>query len=379
MKEFDAVLSNRLAAREEAGLLRALRQTVASIDFTSNDYLGLARSPELFTAIEQTLKHVTSPLNGSTGSRLLSGNAQYTEQVEASLARIFSAEAALIFQSGYSANLAVLSAMPQRGDTVLCDELVHASIKDGMRLSLAKHHNFRHNDLQDLEDRLQRATGNVFVVVESIYSMDGDTCPLVQLVALAERYGAFVILDEAHSTGTIGAGGCGLAVALGLHDKIAVRIYTFGKAMGIHGACVAGTRRVVDYLVNFARPFIYTTALSPHSIAAIDSAFAYLQEHGARLQQALQGTIDYFIQHVQDLPHVSQNNSAIQTALYPGNEHVRRVARQWQAAGLDVRPILSPTVPAGAERMRICLHAFNTREEIDLLASCLRAQAVAAP
>lgn len=373
MKEFDAVLSNRLAMREEAGLLRALRRTIAPIDFTSNDYLGLARSPGLFTAIEQKLEQLTPPLNGATGSRLLSGNGLYTEQVEATLARIFSAEAALIFQSGYSANLSVLSAMPQRGDTILCDELVHASIKDGMRLSLAKHHNFRHNDLQDLEERLQRASGNVFIVVESIYSMDGDTCPLGQLVALAERYGAFVILDEAHSTGAIGEGGSGLAVALGLHNKIAVRIYTFGKAMGIHGACVAGTQGVVEYLVNFARPFIYTTALPPHSIAAIDSAFAYVQEHGARLQQALQSTIEYFVQQVQDLPHVSLNNSAIQTALYPGNAQVRYVARQWQAAGLDVRPILSPTVPAGAERMRICLHTFNTREEIDLLANCLRA------
>ncbi|WP_254094013.1 aminotransferase class I/II-fold pyridoxal phosphate-dependent enzyme [Dawidia soli] len=373
MMDFDAVLRNRLAAREGAGLLRTLRQAVAPIDFTSNDYIGLARSPELFAAIGQKLEQITPPLNGATGSRLLSGNSGYTEQVEATLARIFSAGATLIFQSGYSANLSVLSSMPQRGDTILCDELVHASIKDGMRLSLAKHHNFRHNDLQDLEDRLQRATGNVFIVVESIYSMDGDTCPLEELVALAERYSAFIILDEAHSTGVVGPGGSGLAVALGVHDKIAVRIYTFGKAMGIHGACVAGTRSVVEYLVNFARPFIYTTALPPHSMAAIDCAFAYVQAHGARLQQALRDTIEYFVQQVQDLPHVSRNNGAIQTALYPGNEHVRQVARQWQAAGFDVRPILSPTVPAGAERMRICLHTFNTREEIDLLASCLRA------
>lgn len=379
MKDFDAVLRNRLGAREEAGLLRALRPTVSPIDFTSNDYIGLARSPELFAAIEKKLEQVTPPLNGATGSRLLSGNTLYTEQVETTLARIFSAEATLIFQSGYAANLSVLSAMPQRGDTILCDELVHASIKDGMRLSLAKHHNFRHNDLQDLEDRLQRATGNVFIVVESIYSMDGDTCPLVELVGLAERYGAFVILDEAHSTGVVGAGGSGLAVALGVHDKIAVRIYTFGKAMGIHGACVAGTRPVVEYLVNFARPFIYTTALPPHSVAAIDGAFAYIQAHGVRLQQALRDTIEYFVLQVQDLPHVSRNNSAIQTALYPGNGPVRQAARQWQAAGLDVRPILSPTVPAGAERMRICLHTFNTREEIDLLASCLRALPAAAP
>lgn len=379
MKDFDAVLRNRLAAREEAGLLRALRRAVAPIDFTSNDYIGLARSPALFAAIEQKLEQIVTPLNGATGSRLLSGNALYTEQVEATLARVFSGDAALIFQSGYAANLSVLSAMPQRGDTILCDELVHASIKDGMRLSLAKHHNFRHNDLHDLEDRLQRATGNVFIVVESIYSMDGDVCPLESLVALAERYGAFIILDEAHSTGVMGEGGSGLAVALGLHNRIAVRIYTFGKAMGIHGACVVGTHSVVEYLVNFARPFIYTTALPPHSIAAIECAFTYIQEHGTPLQQALRDTIAYFVQQVQDLPHVSRNNSAIQTALYPGNEHVRQVAREWQAAGLDIRPILSPTVPAGAERMRICLHTFNTHEEIDLLASCLRALPVATP
>jgi 8-amino-7-oxononanoate synthase len=201
--------------------------------------------------------------------------------------------------------------------------------------------------------------------------MDGDQCPLQELVSLSEKYNAFIILDEAHSTGVMGEQGSGLAVSLNVHSKIAVRVYTFGKAMGIHGACVAGGNDLRDYLINFARPFIYTTALPPHSIAAIDCAFKYLNNN-IYLQEKLRSNIQIFLHAVQDLQNRTISTSAIQTAIYPGNENARMAATELQQKGFDVRPILSPTVPKGSERLRICLHTFNTKSDIEALASTLK-------
>lgn len=364
-------LAQKLDRQRQSGLLRTLKpENPRLADFTSNDYLGLARSPVLAAHIHAKLQALALPPNGATGSRLLSGNSVYAREVEEKLAACFKSESCLIFNSGYSANLAVLSAVPQRHDTIIYDELAHACIKDGARLSLARHFSFRHNDLHDLELKLQRAEGRVFIAVESIYSMDGDECPLRRLVALAETYNAIVILDEAHSTGVVGHGGSGLSTSLGLHDSIGIRIFTFGKAMGVHGACVAGSSTLTDYLINFARPFIYTTGLPPHSLASIDCAFAQLQQADG-LQQQLRDKINLFLSGLQGVTNRTPSTSAIQTAIFPGNAQARRAAQTLQQQGLDVRPILSPTVPAGAERLRICLHAYNTDEEIILLTTAL--------
>jgi 8-amino-7-oxononanoate synthase len=338
----------------------------------SNDYLGLSRSSKLRELVSNKLTEFDFS-NGATGSRLLSGNSTYTEEVEARLSKIFAAEASLIFNSGYTANLAVLSSLPQKGDTILYDELAHACIKDGARLSLASRHPFRHNDLHDLENKLQKAKGNKFIVVESIYSMDGDEAPLLDITTLADRYNATIILDEAHSTGAYGKLGSGFAVTQCLEDKIAVRIYTFGKAMGIHGACVTGSKNLKDYLINFARPFIYTTALSPHSVVAIDKAFQYLSvnEH---LQNQLQQKISDFLNLTSFIENRTMSRSAIQTIITPGNEQAKKLAEYLQQQGFDIRPILSPTVPKDKERLRICLHTFNTEEEIARLASTLKSK-----
>lgn len=377
MHAWQTNLRQKLEQHRQNGLLRTLKpENTRLADFTSNDYLGLARSQTLAADIHSKLNTLALPPNGATGSRLLSGNATYTRDVEQKLAGLFKSESTLIFNSGYSANLAVLSAIPQRHDTILYDELAHACIKDGARLNLAKHHSFRHNDLDDLEQKLKRAEGQVFIAVESIYSMDGDVCPLADLVKLAEIYGAAIVLDEAHSTGVEGAHGSGLSTALGLHDRIAIRIFTFGKAMGIHGACVAGSTILTDYLVNHARPFIYTTALPPHSIASIDCAFEYLQQQANDLQQALKDNISRFLSGVDTIGNRTASTSAIQTAIFPGNEQARHAAQTLQAQGFDVRPILSPTVPAGAERLRICLHTYNTGEEITALTAALSELAV---
>jgi 8-amino-7-oxononanoate synthase len=368
----DLWYEKKLLQRREQQSLRVLTAPAGKLDFTSNDYLGLARSEEIY---QRTLKRLTSlqlQKNGATGSRLLSGNSTYTQQVEASLAERFKADAALIFNSGYSANLAVLSSIPQRGDTILYDELAHACIKDGARLSLAQRFSFHHNDLADLEQKIKRATGRIFIAVESIYSMDGDQCPLAELVKIAESSGATIILDEAHSTGVLGAGGSGLAVSVGLEKKIGIRVYTFGKAMGVHGACVVGSLPLCEYLINFARPFIYTTALPPHSIASIECAFNSL-DNSPELQSLLAKKIKLFQNNVRDMPNRTTSNSAIQTALFPGSANVRRAAAYFQENGFDIRPILSPTVPLGEERLRICLHTFNEDEHIKKLGEWLLA------
>jgi len=362
----DEFLLKKLEKRRHENSYRTLGHDRSLIDFVSNDYLGLARSEELFTAIHEKLESRGFRKNGSTGSRLLSGNSDYYQEVEEKLAGIFNAEAALIFNSGYSANLAILSSLPQRGDTIVYDELAHACIKDGARLSMATRFSFKHNDLNDLEQKLTKATGRIFVAVESIYSMDGDVCPLEELVALAEKYNAFIIIDEAHGTGIRGERGNGYAASLKLEKRIAVRMYTFGKGMGIHGACVVGSRLLIDYLINFARPFVYTTASSPHFVASIDCSFDYLTKK-IQLQQTLKGKINLFRHLSQNIRGKIDSTSAIQAIVIPGNDRVRQVASDLQQQGFDVRPILSPTVPEGLERLRICLHVYNTDDEIKQL------------
>lgn len=368
--KLDDWLEKTLLLRKEKNLFRQLTTPTGLVDFCSNDYLGLARSETLFNRIHEKSNSLREKRNGATGSRLLSGNSDLIEQVESKLASVFKSEAALILNSGYTANLAIFSSIPQKHDTILVDELVHASIKDGARLSLANRFSFKHNDLDDLESKLKRAHGKVFIAVESIYSMDGDECPLHELTTLATRYGAFLILDEAHSTGIMGSGGSGLATSLGLEDSIDIRLYTFGKAMGTHGACIAGSEKLIQYIINFARPFIYTTALTPHSVLSIDSAFNYLQEN-AHLQAVLRQNINEFLTGIMPVKNRTQSNSAIQTIIFPGNDPVKNAAAALQQNGFDVRPIVSPTVPTGTERLRICLHTYNTTDEITKLTNQL--------
>lgn len=352
------LIDKKLDQRKTEKSFRELKSTSLPVDFVSNDYLGLARSEELFKLIEQKSATHLPHRNGSAGSRLLAGNSAYTESVEHKLSVIFKSESALLFNSGYTANLSVLSAIPQRGDTILYDELSHACIKDGARLSLAERFSFLHNDLNDLERKLKQSKGRIFVAVESVYSMDGDVCPLENLVTLAQQYDANIILDEAHSTGVTGNEGSGMAVSLGLQGKLFARIYTFGKAMGIHGACLAGSSTLIQYVINFARPFIYTTALPPHCIIAIDCAFEFLKKN-IHLQKLLEEKITLFKTQIK-----TTSNSAIQPIIIPRNDAIKSIAEIIQQSGYDVRPVLSPTVKEGTERLRICLHTYNTREEM---------------
>jgi 8-amino-7-oxononanoate synthase len=369
MESLDAEAARILSERKQSGNFRTLTVSDPSkIDFSSNDYLGLARSIDLRTRIHQEIASRQLG-NGATGSRLLTGNSSYTEELEAKLSGLFNSEACLIFNSGYAANTGILSALPKKPDTILYDERSHASIKDGIRLSLAARHPFKHNDVDDLENKINRSKGRVYVVAESVYSMDGDQAPLEALVALKKKYPIEIVIDEAHSTGIFGKQGEGLCISKELQDAITARVYTFGKALGTHGACVATTQNLKNYLINFSRPLIYSTALSPHTLASIHCGFDFIREHSA-LTKELSRKTDLFIQNLSP-KNRSLSSSPIQTVILPGNENCKNASNHLKQIGFDVRPILSPTVPMGEERLRICIHSFNTDNDIIQLASVI--------
>ncbi len=363
-------INKKLEARRVEGNLRGLSFNNGLVDFYSNDYLGLARNAELKEIISHNYEAFSSVSNGATGSRLLSGNSLFYEELEQQLAHIFSGEAALIFNSGYMACQAVVATLASRGDTIIYDEYIHACVKDGARLSQAKFFSFRHNDLNDLENKIKKAVGLCYVVIETVYSMDGDIAPLQEIVTLCKRHNALLIVDEAHSTGIYGEKGSGLLCASGLHNEVFIRIYTFGKAMGVHGACVVSTQVVKEYLINFARAFIFTTALPLHSLVSIQAAFEFIHSH-ADLASDLFKNIELFASQLKTLG-LSSTETSIQTVKIPGNKKVKQLAKALQQDGIDVRPIVSPTVKVGQERLRICLHNFNQPAEIEQLIQCIK-------
>jgi len=351
-----------------AGNYRVLKPQHSLVDFCSNDYLGFARSPVLKNKIEAEIKENGLVTNGSTGSRLLSGNSDYALALEEYMASLHQSEAALLFNSGYDANLGLFSSLPQRGDTLITDELIHASIIDGARLSYANRYTFGHNDLQSLEDKLKQAKGICYVAVESVYSMDGDTAPIPEILPLVEKYNAHLIVDEAHAVGLYGLG----LIDGPLKYRVFARIVTFGKALGCHGAIVLGGALLKEYLVNFARSFIYTTAASFNQLAAVKMAYGLLLDSSEQIE-SLQQNILYFkksIKENESYPLI-KSDSAIQCIILKSNQKAKLLAERLQNNGLDVRPILSPTVRAERERIRICLHSFNTKNEITLLADII--------
>lgn len=334
-----------------------------AVDFTSNDYLGMARWKRIGVM----------DINGSGGSRLLSGNTDTHMAFEAWCADFFRGASALHYSSGYMANLGLLSCLARRQDTYLYDERCHASIKDGMRLSPAKRYSFRHNDPDDLRRLLAKTQGNRFIIAESLYSMDGDLADVAELCEVAETHGAWLVLDEAHSTGMYGPGGRGLAVAEGQESRILARIHTFGKAVGRHGAVVIGPESLKQYLYNRSRTFIYTTAPPEYTVSELQYA---IKEVGKRdedrkrvldLRRKLEAGLG-------DIPNlaVPRSESPILPLIVPGNARVRQLAKLLQEDGLDVRPILSPTVPEQTERLRIVLHRFNTEAQVTQLAEAIR-------
>lgn len=368
MDSAEKFIREKLNERRSNGTYRTLKPESDLVDFCSNDYLGFARSPILKQWIKDEVEKDAEVLNGATGSRLLSGNLAFTESLEEDIATFHKSEAGLIFNSGYDANLGLFSSLPQRGDTMITDDLIHASIIDGARLSYANRYSFRHNDLQSLEDKLKHAKGNCYVVIESVYSMDGDTPPITDILTLTEQYNANLVVDEAHAVGLYGKG---LINHQGLENRVFARIVTFGKALGCHGAVVLGSRQLREYLINFSRPFVYTTAASFHQIASVKMAYKLLPLAEPDIQK-----LQHNIQRFKNIctysgGYLVPSDSAIQCIITGSNEKAKITASQLQNAGLDVRPILSPTVPKGSERLRVCLHSFNTDTEINLLSETL--------
>lgn len=378
MKKLPEILSNKLNVRLQNNALRKLPQETDLVDFASNDYLGFSNSKLIFDTTHQYLLEHNQIQNGATGSRLLSGNHSIYKTAEDYITQFHQAQSALIFNSGYDANVGFFSAVPQKGDLILYDELCHASIRDGIQLSNAKAYKFQHNDLEDLERLLVRnSEKTIYIVTESVFSMDGDTPNLEELVQLAEKHDAYMVVDEAHALGVLGDKGEGLVQSLHLQDTVFARIMTFGKGLGCHGAAILGSQELKSYLVNFARSFIYTTGLSPHSVATILMAYQQL-EKATYSQQQLKNNIAHFNQEKNRLslkPLFVFSKSAIQSAIIPGNEKVKSIAHQLQSKGFDVKPILSPTVPEGQERLRFCLHSYNSENEItqlvQLLSNCI--------
>jgi len=369
MPEFPQKLQQKLDKRKENASLRILSFPLKNIDFSSNDYLGYSKSKELFEATHQFLRDRNILQNGATGSRLLTGNHTLYKEAEDFISTFHKSETALIFNSGYDANVGFFSSIPQRGDIILYDEYCHASIRDGIQLSNAKSYKFIHNDLEDLQALLEKYNANdslIYIVTESVFSMDGDSPDLEQMALIATNNNAYLVVDEAHALGVFGNNGEGLIQHLNLEEKIFARIMTFGKGLGCHGAAILGTHPLKEYLVNFSRSFIYTTGLSPHSVASILMAYQFLSKEKVALEN-LRENIAHFNQEKQLLGLKQlfvRNKSAIQSAIIPGNEKVKSIAAKLQEKGFDVKAILSPTVPEGQERLRFCLHSYTTREEI---------------
>jgi 8-amino-7-oxononanoate synthase len=356
----------KLELRNADHTRRNLQLENSLYDFSSNDYLGFARSKALRQQITSELEKHPLTYLGATGSRLLSGNTEFTEQLEMQIAAIHQAEHGLLFNSGYTANLALFSSVPQKNDTIIYDELIHASVIDGARLSMAKRLKFKHNDPEDLKKKILLGTGQCFVAVESVYSMDGDLAELKNIAGICREMNAHLIVDEAHAFGVLGTG---LVDLLSLQQEVFARVVTFGKALGLHGAIILGTDLLRDYLINFARPFIYSTASPFSQLLSVKIAYERLlsrPQDQTRLQQK-SSLLMRNMPSKTKLPS-SSNASAIQCVYPGGNAKVLNFSALLQARGFDVRAIRSPTVPAGKERLRVCLHLHNSDEEI--LALC---------
>ena len=362
---FPKKLQDKIDLRKATMSLRELPSTTSQhlVDFSSNDYLGYANSEQIYKKTSQILKERHIHSNGASGSRLLSGNHSLYSEAETIISDAQNAEDCLIYNSGYDANIGFFSAVPQRGDIVLYDEFIHASIRDGIQLSYAKAFKFSHNSMEDLEQKIMRFSNNndatIYVVTESVFSMDGDSPNLPHMISICANHKALIVIDEAHALGVFRFG---LVQELGLEAEVFARIVTFGKALGCHGAAILGKASLMTYLVNFSRSFIYTTALPPYAVASILSAYEYLKNETTLI---LSDNISFFKNEVKRLNlNFIPSNSAIHCCVVGGNQRTKHLAAQLFKEGYDVKAILSPTVSETQERLRFCLHTYNSYEEI---------------
>lgn len=378
-------ISQALEARRAESLYRqrvrldGAQQVRAQIDgrpmlsFCSNDYLGLANH----SAISRRLTEAAQVYGtGAGASHLVNGHHAEHEALEAELADFTGREAALVFSTGYMANLGVISALMGRSDTVVQDKLNHASLIDGTLLSQARLLRYRHNDLDHLENRLQQANGKCLVVTDGVFSMDGDCAPLRAMSDLCQRYGAWLMVDDAHGLGVLGEQGRGLVNQCGLSaSEVPLLIGTLGKAFGTSGAFVAGSRDAIDYILQHARSYIYTTAAPPAVAAATREALVQVQQADDR-RAHLNNLIERFREGISALPFdLMPSQTPIQPVLVGSNDAAMALSQGLRERGLLVTAIRPPTVPAGEARLRITLSADHTEDDVDHLLTTLEALA----
>ena len=382
MANFPKKLLQKLQERSESNALRSLPVLDNLVDFSSNDYLGFANNESIYANTFQLSLKKNISQNGATGSRLLLGNHNLYNELEVQLTQFHKSESALVFNSGYDANVGFFGSVPQQGDIVFYDEYIHTSIRDGIKMGNAKSYKFKHNDLEDLKTKClaERSRSpkeaEFYIVTESVFSMDGDSPDLKKLANLSSKEGLHLVVDEAHAVGVFGKKGEGLVQELGIEKQLFARIVTFGKALGCHGAIILGSEQLKSYLLNFARSFIYTTGLSPHSVATILSAYNYLNEADGEAQaKLLQGNISFFKKKLGSLKlehSFVESDSAIHCCLIAGNDKVKLISKKLFEQGFNVKAILSPTVTEGEERLRFCLHNFNSHDEIGWVLQLLK-------
>ncbi len=365
--------SQSLKQKKHDNHYRSLSVSANDMDLYSNDYLGFARDTEFSNLIQEEMHLLGHGKIGSTGSRLISGNYAYLESVEKYIAAFHGFETALLYSTGYMANLGVVSCIARSSDVLLVDELCHASIVDGARLSKARKVIFKHNDILDFREKIIEQKANVIVVLESIFSMNGNVCKLEEILDICKAYNAKIIVDEAHAIGTIGQEGRGLVNKLGFQDEVLACMVTYGKAMGAQGAAVLCAHHIRDYLINYSRTFIFSTGPSYPHVASIKCAYDLLKKKGHRIKK-LRSVIDYFIRRRKQDKSSKWliSNTQIQSLIIPGNEKVIAVAEYLNDHGILIKPIRHPSVPTGTERIRICLHSHNTKNEIDHFFTTLR-------
>ena len=385
MNSFETELNSRLVAIRDTGLLRELRRVDSPqgtriqingrelLNFSSNDYLGLANHP----ALKEATIHAVEKFGSGTGaSRLICGSLAPFHELEENLAQFKATEAALTFSTGYAAAVGTITALLGKDDIIIVDKLVHACIVDAAKLSDAKLRVFDHNDLNDLEEILQWSAkarsekSQVLVVTESIFSMDGDTAPLREIVALKEKYGAWLMVDEAHATGLYGTNHRGLAEQLGVSNHIEIQMGTLGKALGASGGYICGSRALIDLLVNRARSFIFSTAPIPAAAAAATAAIKLIQSaEGKKLNEQLWSRV------AELNSKLKTQNSKLSSAIIPiiiGEESAAvAAAAKLRGQNIFVPAIRYPTVARGAARLRVTLTAAHTSVDIATLTAAL--------